>query len=624
MCGIAGVYGTPSSESLQNKVWDMLDTQSHRGRGDQGILTRENCVLGHTRLAIVGDDECRQPFEYEHVVVTYNGEVYNYLDLRTDLIKRGHRFKTKGDAEVIAHAYLEYGVLFLERLRGMFAFAILDTKVNKLYLCRDRVGIKPLYYTVHEGGLYFASEIKALPRNNKVSHEALCEYLNFQYCISNNTLFDSVYKVEPGYYLEFTASDEYTAVQYWRLGYDTVRESNLDYYSEAYYEHKLLSLLHDSARSHTPSYIDFGVYASGGLDSSSIASLVSEYAPHLKVVTGRYDVPGFDESQYARDLVKYLGKRVEMYQVDITEDDVCDSLEDALWHMDEPCAGPGLMGQFVTAKMLRKKYPDLKVMMGGQGGDELFGGYARYLIAYLESCMHGAMYPTGKDYVLDLKAMAPLMPTLKGYEPMMSKFFSQGMFGAREDRYFKLISRFSDRAVKDDFYVNSYAKNYDSIISNYDKVFKELGSVSYFTRMMYFDFKTSLPALLQVDDRVNSAFEIESRVPLLDTDIVDFAFSVPPAYKLAGGMSKGIFRKAVSGMLPESITQRTDKMGFPVPTQKWMQGKGRFYDLVNSVVNYDNAFLNSIFKDLNATVFDRELWGKLSLGIWAKKFNITL
>jgi len=624
MCGIAGVYGVARTEALEAKVWSMLDTQEHRGRGDQGVVARDNYVFGHTRLAIVGDETCVQPFEYEHVCVTYNGEIYNYLDLRTDLISRGHRFKTKGDAEVIAHAYLEYGMLFLERLRGMFAFSLMDTKSNKLYLCRDRVGIKPLYYTQHQGGLYFASEIKALPRNNKVSHEALCEYLNFQYCISNNTLFDSVYKVEAGYYIEFNTPSSHTKRQYWRLGYETVRESNSEYYSETYYEHRLLSLLHSSARNHTPTYVDFGVYASGGLDSSSIASLVSEYAPHLKIVTGRYDEKGFDESAYVDDLVKHLDKRVELYKIDITENEVCDSLEDAIWHMDEPCAGPGLMGQFVTAKLLRQKYPDLKVMMGGQGGDELFGGYARYLIAYLESCMHGAMYPTGKDYVLDLKAMAPLMSTLQGYEPMMSQFFSRGMFGSREERYFNLISRFSSSSVNTDFHSGSYLKNYDAIVNNYNIIFKEMGSVSYFTRMLYFDFKTSLPALLQVDDRVNSAFEIESRVPLLDADIVDFAFRIPPAYKFAGGTSKGIFRKAVAGMLPESITKRTDKMGFPVPTKKWMENKGRFYHLVNDNVNFENDFLKDVFKNLDTTVFDRELWGKLCLGIWAKKFNITL
>jgi asparagine synthase (glutamine-hydrolysing) len=619
MCGIAGSFGPRRSDSLIEK---MLGVLAHRGSRSPNVVASEDATLGHTRLPIIGGDSSVQPLVVDHVLLTFNGEIYNYLDLRTDLMRRGCRFKTKGDVEVLANAYLVYGDVFVEKLRGIFAFALYDAQSRRLILCRDRMGVKPLYYTKVEDMVYFASELKALYCIPgfvlSINELSLCEYLHFQYTLEDRTMLEGVFKVVPGTFISFRGSEQ-KRNRYWEIPFSVVRSHAADYHTVKYYEDKLLSILHDSVRSQVPT-VPFGVYLSGGLDSSTVAALAAQYSDNFKIITGRYDVVGYDETEFSRAVAEKMGFLDNFTVFDISEDDAVNALPDALYHLDEPVVGPGLIGQYVLAKKLKEAYPDIVAMLGGQGGDELFGGYARYIVAYLESCIYGAIYPDDKDYVLTLAKIVPILPVLQGYEPMLQSFSSSDMFQPREHRYYSLVGRTAVDRLNPEFYGDVYSKHSDCLFATYSEFFDQLGSVSYFTKMMFFDAVVSLPALLQVDDRVNGAFEMEGRVPLLDEKLVEFAFSVPPVHKFAGGYSKGLLRQVMGGWLPDMVLERRDKKGFPVPLDVWMDSKGSFYEFVNETLKTSPC--KSIFSK-SGTKFDRAKWGELSLALWANKYKLS-
>ena len=635
MCSIGGLCSAHGALP-SDLVMQMLTKTLHRGKEGPTIVKASNtCTLGHTRLAIVGGHSNTQPLAVDGKHITFNGEVYNYLDLRTDLINKGRRFKTHGDAEVILNAYIVYGLSFAEKLRGIFSFAIYDEQTTQLILCRDRVGVKPLYYCIDtaQGTLAFASEVKALlgtvidKQDVAVDYDSLCQYLHFQHCLGDRTMFRGIRKVLPGEMLIYnTSTIDIRTITYWSLNPAIVRNSSDDYYTEHYYKDRILSVLSRIIREQASHGLQAGAYVSGGLDSSTIAALLIEYVPDLIAVTGFYKFPKYDETAYAFDLVRSFqtNKTYTLNTIDISLNDVIANLRSAIYHLDEPCVGPGLIGQYVTAMKIKQQYPSLKVMYGGQGGDELFGGYSRYAVAYLESCIHGAIYPNkSRDYVMTLERLAPIMPVLQGYEGMLQDFMKKGMFGDRDRRYFELIGRNPDNQLSNEFKGTFYDKAKPFIFDEFLNIFGSLGGVSYFTKMTHFDFKASLPALLQVDDRVNGAFEMESRVPFLDEELIELAFSIPPAYKFSGGFSKGLLRKTMAGVVPDSILGRRDKMGFPVPFNEWLKQDSTLKDYVVSAL--DNPLHDFVFgkwdKDAEL-VFDRSMWGRLSLSLWQANFNI--
>lgn len=611
MCGIAGTLNVSS-----NVATEMVQRLEHRGKTLGNSITLNNVTLAHTRLNIVGGNTNYQPFQIGNYVITFNGEIYNYLDLRLELISHGCKFTTKGDAEVILYAYITYGKSFIEHIKGIFAFAIYDGTKNILRLYRDRVGVKPLYYYKNDNQVFFASEIKALVpilKEVKVNNRVLCDYLTYQFSYQDNTLFKDIRKVLPGEYVEITNSG-CNAHNYWSISSDSVKGNYEKYHTEEYYKDKLLSTLHASVKRQVPQ-VPFGVYASGGLDSSAVACLLSEYTlDRVTAYSGEYDAVGFSERQYIETL------NVKNNIFSFSETDCVDNLISAIYQLDEPVAGPGLIGQYLLANQVRET-SNIKVMFGGQGGDELFGGYARYIIAYLESAIYGAINQHSGNYVVTLNGkLSSLLPILKGYEPMLKKFWKNNLFADKDVRYFDLVNR--NTKVGSEF-ENIYNENLPDIIEDFKYTFNCLGDVSYLTKMMYFDFSASLPALLQVDDRVNGAFEIEGRVPLLDEELVELAFNIPPTYKFLGSNPKGIMREAVRGLVPNKIVDRKDKMGFPVPFDKWYQNKGKFYEFVNDFVSNSNI-VSWVYGKQELKSFDRDSWGKLSLAIWEKVYKVTI
>lgn len=626
MCGIAGIVAAerdqvPDAEALGA----MLDAIAHRGPDGEGVHLDGPVALGHKRLAIIDLESGRQPMcnEDGSIWITFNGEIYNYVELRRELA-RHHQFRTQSDTEVILHLYEELGERCLERLNGMFAFAIWDSRQQRLFAARDRIGIKPFYWAMTGEGLLFASEPKALLHTGLVGatpdRQGLEEYLTFQFCLGERTLFRDIRKLEPGHYLTFRPGRDRAPAEvcYWDYNYE------LDFHhTEDYFREELVAVLNDAIRLQLRSDVPVGAHCSGGIDSSTVVSLAARHYPHpLQTFTGAFrEGPQYDETRYAREVASNAG--ATYHEVWPSAQEFADTLPWLIYMMDEPAAGPGLFPQYCVSRLAREH---VTVVLGGQGGDELFGGYARYLVAYLEQAMKGAIYGTGSDprYVVSWESIAPSLGMLKQYAPMLQSFFRDGLFEEMDRRYFRLISRIEDAEslISGDVWAPA---SRDRMFEGYAQIFNNPSTKSYFNKMTNFDLKTLLPALLQVEDRTSMAVSLESRVPLLDHRIAELVTRMPPAMRFKGGDSKRIFRESVQPFIPESVFTRRDKMGFPVPLNEWLRAPIR--DFVGDVLLSDRARQRGVYRmdgverllSREAT-FGRQLWGLLSLELWYRAF----
>jgi asparagine synthase (glutamine-hydrolysing) len=603
----------------------MLEAIAHRGPDGDGIYGEGPALLGHKRLAIIDLESGRQPMSNEDgsIWITFNGEIYNYVELRRELA-RHHTFRTQSDTEVILHLYEELGERCLERLNGMFAFAIWDQRQQRLFAARDRIGIKPFYWTQTADVLGFASEPKALLAagllNAEPDPQGLEEYLTFQFCMGDRTLFQNIQKLQPGHYLSFRPARDAAPAEvcYWNYNYE------LDFHhTEEYYREELVAVLQDAIRIQLRSDVPVGAHCSGGIDSSTVVSLAARQYPHqFRTFTGAFrEGPQYDESHYARAVSEHV--RSEHHEVWPTAKEFVDVMPWLVYMMDEPAAGPGLFPQYCVSKLARQH---VKVVLGGQGGDELFGGYARYLVAYLEQALKGAIFGTGNDprYVVTWDSIEPSLSMLRQYKPMLQSFWKDGLFDAMDRRYFRLVSRIEDAEsliAGDVWSPSSAGRMFDS----YARVFNDPSTKSYFNKMTNFDLKTLLPALLQVEDRTSMSVSLESRVPLLDHRIAELVTRMPPAMRFKGGDSKRIFRESIQPFIPESVFTRRDKMGFPVPLSEWLRGPIR--DFVHDTLLSDRARQRGIYRASGVerllsseATFGRQLWGLLSLELWFRAF----
>ncbi|MEQ1692019.1 MAG: asparagine synthase (glutamine-hydrolyzing) [Gemmatimonas sp.] len=626
MCGIAGIISTDRERSpATERLATMLAAIAHRGPDGEGVHVSGPAALGHKRLAIIDLESGSQPMcnEDGSIWITFNGEIYNYVELRREL-SRHHTFKTHSDTEVILHLYEELGERCLERLNGMFAFAIWDARQQRLFAARDRVGIKPFYWAVTDNELIFASEPKAILASGLVAvapdRQGLEEYLTFQFCLGERTLFQNIRRLEPGHYFTFRPGRDRTPtdVCYWDYNYELDAHHTDDYFRE-----ELVALMTDAMRLQLRSDVPVGAHCSGGIDSSTVVSLAARQYPHrFRTFTGAFrEGPQYDESHFARAVSANVG--AEHHEIWPTGQEFADTLPWLIYMMDEPAAGPGLFPQYCVSKLASEH---VKVVLGGQGGDELFGGYARYLVAYLEQAMKGAIYGTGHEsgYVVTWDSIAPSLGMLRQYQPMLKSFFSEGLFEDMDRRYFRLVSRMddADSLISGDAWG---ASSPERMFSEFAQIFNNPSTKSYFNKMTNFDLKTLLPALLQVEDRTSMAVSLESRVPLLDHRIVELVTRMPPAMRFKGGDSKRIFRETVQPFIPEIVFSRRDKMGFPVPLTEWLRGPIR--DFVGDVLLSDRARQRGLYRmdgverllGANA-VFGRPLWGLLSLELWFRAF----
>lgn len=623
MCGIGGAIalnGEPVP-GLAGVLATMNRLQAHRGPDGADVWAAQHARLGlaHRRLSIIDLSTGQQPMaDAGGNVVVHNGEIYNYVELREELGREN--FRTTSDTEVILHAYRRWGADCVTRFRGMFAFALWDAERQSLFCARDRFGIKPLYYGTSRGVLYFGSEVKAiLPFLDRVETDlqGLKDYLAFQFCLGGKTLFRGVQELPPGHVMTIRAGGTPVIRRYWEVYYE------LDFdHRPRYFEERLRELVEDSVRLHLRADVPLGAYVSGGIDSGVIAALASRERDDLVGFTGRFSMgPKFDESRYARLLAADGG--FPLRELEITARDFVEQLPRVIRHLDFPVAGPGSFSQFMVSGMART---ERKVVLGGQGGDEIFGGYTRYLIAYFEQCIKSAIDGTAQngDFIVTYESIIPNLTALAGYKPLLQEFWRDGLFEDMDRRYFRLINRAPQLGSEIAWDLLGDYSPFETFADIFHG--RNVGKESYFDRMTHFDFKTLLPALLQVEDRVSMAHGLESRVPLLDHPLVEFAATIPSDVKFKDGTMKRVFRDALGPVLPAPILERTDKMGFPTPVNEWARGEAR--DFVLDTLSTPAALSRELIDNRKVAArietepqFGRNLWGLLSLELWQQQFH---
>lgn len=623
MCGFVGIINKNKQEVNSELLQKMATTIHHRGPDEDGVFIEKNIGFFHKRLSIIDLSTGQQPMTFNDCTIVFNGEIYNYIELRQELIKKNHQFKTTSDTEVLLHLYLEYGDAFVNMLNGMFAFIILDKSNNKLLVARDHFGIKPLYWYRDDNKIVFGSEIKALLAHPEITaipdDENLCEYLTFQFIMGTGTMFKNILKIQPGHYVTIDLQNWKTdEVKYW------IPDFNIDHYhTEEYFIAELQKILDETISQQLRSDVPIGTYLSGGLDSSLVTIMASKILNKpFKCFSGAFNEgPEFNELEYARVAAK--AANAELFEVFPTEQEFIDLLPKLIYHLDEPVAGPGLFPQYIVSRLAAKH---VKVILGGQGGDEIFGGYARYMIAYLEQAIKGAINQTNEEdeHIVSLASILPNLPSLKQYIPMMKGFWKADAFEPMDRRYYNLLNRMG--STSNFLHTDIKAKCQDEIIfKKFAHYFNDPDTKSYFNKMTHFDMQGSLPGLLQVEDRVSMSVSIESRVPLLDRRIVDLISKMPAGMKFKGGEMKYLLKKAVKNIMPEKIMKRKDKMGFPVPLHLWSKTKGKDFmmDVLLSKKAKERNIINTqhIEKIISEEQpFSRGLWGILSLELWYNEF----
>jgi asparagine synthase (glutamine-hydrolysing) len=431
-------------------------------------------------------------------------------------------------------------------------------------------------------------------------------------------MFDGIEQLMPGHFMTIQNGSIQTT-QYWDVKYE------VDYsWTAESAEERLHELINESVELHLRSDVEVGSYLSGGVDSSLIAILAAGNSNFGgKGFHGRFtDYPGYDESAFARDASNAFNG--DLRTIDITAKDFEDNIRKVIWHLDQPTAGPGSFPQYMVSALASQ---DVKVVLGGQGGDEIFGGYARYLIAYFEQSIKAAIDGTYKNgnYVVTIESIIPNLGILQEYKPLMQEFWREGLFGPLDERFFRLVNRSTDMQSEvqwDSLDMNSVKESFLNIFNNQANVRKE----AYFDSMTHFEFKTLLPALLTVEDRMSMAHGLESRVPLLDHRIVEFAATVPADLKFPGGRLKHLLRNSYRETLPNSILERRDKMGFPVPLKEWFGDELKPFvsDILSNMHSKQRDYLNTgeILKNFGDEArFSRKTWALLSLELWQQEFH---
>jgi asparagine synthase (glutamine-hydrolysing) len=623
MCGIVGIInknGTTPNPLLLEK---MAATIHHRGPDEDGIMCDGSVGFFHKRLSIIDITSGQQPMTYNRCTIVFNGEIYNYIELREELKIKGHSFETSSDTEVILHMYAEHGKSFVNLLNGMFAFIIYDRNENEIFIARDHFGIKPLYYYSDNEIIAFASEIKALLAHPSIKAESdpdsLYEYLTFQFIMGAGTMFKNVFKILPGHYTCIDLKNwEIKETKYWEPDF------NIDHYhTEEYFVVELDKILRKTIYQQLRSDVPIGTYLSGGIDSSLVTIMAAQLLnTPIKSFSGAFNEgPEFNELQYAHFAAKKAN--AELFEVFPTEQEFIDLLPKLIYHLDEPVAGPGLFPQYIVSRLASEH---VKVILGGQGGDEIFGGYTRYLVAYLEQALKGAIYETNEEdeHIVSLESILPNLPSLKQYVPMMKSFLKEGAFDDMDRRYFRLIDRMGSTA---EFFEPDFLNGctHEAIFKKFSVNFNNPDTKSYFNKMTHFDMLGSLPGLLQVEDRVSMSVSIESRVPLLDRRIVDLISRMPAGMKFKGGEMKYLLKKAIKDIMPPEIMKRKDKMGFPVPLHIWSKNKAKDFimDVLLSKKSKERNMINTDYVEqliLAEQPFSRGLWGLLSLELWHNQF----
>ncbi len=616
MCGICG-FNWDDKDLLKS----MLNSMKHRGPDHSDKYIDNNFSLGYNRLSIIDLKKGNQPIynEDHSLVLFFNGEIYNYKELRKKLEKK-HDFITNTDSEVVIHAYEEYGVNFLHKLDGMFGFVIYDTKKKELFMARDRLGIKPLYYYSDKKRFIFASELKAIlcfeETNKKLSFSAFNDYLTYRYCRGQQTIFSKIKKIKPGHYLRFVKG-KINIKKYWGLDFKVNNES-----FETSVK-KFGELLETSIKNRLISDVPVGALLSGGIDSSAIVALMAKNTEHpVKTYTLGFEEGNKNEFKYARIVADKFGTEHKEFMINSS---YINTLPKVIWHLDEPIADPTAIPNYVLAKKASK---DVKVLLNGEGADEFFMGYEQYkkmtLLRYYnnlpklirKTVLKAVEFLPKEPFFYKLKDFINLEKNIpKSYLELIS------VFGTKEKTMVvkkPLIKKMS---------INQSEKNIKSYFNN---------KLDYYTKQSYHDISNFLPDNMLVKyDKTTMAHSVEGRVPFCDHKIGEFAASLPINYKLNSRMDKYILRKSMKNILPRSIIKRP-KQRFFVPTDIWFKKEfgdysqsilennkeitNRFFNIkyIKKLLDKDKMISNTILKanPMTKLYYSRQLWTVTNFVLW--------
>ena len=582
MCGIAGIVASDRLRFDERaRAEAMRDVISHRGPDDAGLYLDARAALGHRRLSIVDLAAGHQPLanEDETVWIVFNGEIYNHADVRPELEREGHRYRTRSDTETIVHAYEQWGDACVDRLRGMFAFAIWDAPRRRLLLARDRLGVKPLYWAEVNGRLLFASEIKSILESGLVvaqpNEAALPELLSTRYLSGTETLFAGIHRLLPGHTLVFE-NGRVAINQYWDVpaGQQVDEIARL---SDREAIERFRDLLEHAVRIRLMADVPLGMFLSGGIDSSAVAALMAGMIDRpLQTFSVAFKERAFSELDYARQVSRAI--EADAHEVVIDDEDFFGALPRLIWHEDEPIAHPSSVPLYFVSELASRH---VKVVLTGEGSDELLAGYGKYpraLVNWRAAAAYGLVPAPLRSFVAE--SLVPHLPASIGRYAQRSFLAMPRTPEAMFFDNFAAINLRRQRTLLDPSLAAAATPEhaYGPSRAYFDA---PNGRSTTLDRLLYTDLKTYLVELLMKQDQMSMAASIESRVPFLDHRLVEFASALPARLKLRGFTTKWILREAVKGLLPAEILNRP-KMGFPVPFAVWM--RGRWADVARDVL----------------------------------------
>jgi asparagine synthase (glutamine-hydrolysing) len=628
MCGICGIYNIDNRPVDKNLLKKMNNTLIHRGPDDEGYYVNGSIGLGHRRLSIIDLDTGKQPMGNEDgsVQVVFNGEIYNFLELKAQLESNGHVFRTKSDTESIIHGYEEWGEDFVHKLRGMFAIALWDARQRKLLLVRDRAGKKPLFYLVDKNRLLFASELKALLEDENISKEidpaALDSYLSFGYVPSPLSIFRSVKKLPPAH-LAVCCPDGFSIRRYWRL--DMEREAFPVSMQKAVED--LKTIFDEAVRLRMISDVPLGAFLSGGIDSSAV---VASMAGLTKGETVKTASIGFLDKKF--DELKYARMVADRYQTDhsafVVNPDALAVLDKIVWHLDEPFADASAIPTYYVSRMARQK---VTVALSGDGGDETFAGYIRrYYMNRLENNIRRKIPTFLRESLLGpIAGVYPRADFLP--RPLRLKLFLTNLSLSFERAYFRDMSFYFLPEMKKKLYRPEFAAFLDGFdsFSVLEQHFRQNRNPDVVTRAQYIDIMTYLPEDILVKvDRMSMAHSLEVRSPILDHKLMEYAASLPSSFKLRGNESKYIFKKINQDRLPHDVLYRK-KQGFSIPLASWLRCELK--EFARDILFSSSTVLNDYFypeyinclwnRHLSGRQdFAYPLWGLMMFALWHNRF----
>ena len=570
MCGIAGFLpGRPGGDQLRI-LHQMMEAIRHRGPDDAGDYHDESVWLGHRRLSIIDLASGHQPMANETggQWIIFNGEIFNHAELRPALEKAGHRYRSHSDTETILHAYEEYGESCVEHFRGMFAFAIWDRNKRELFCARDRLGIKPFYYYWDGRDFVFASEIKALLKHPAVAcrfeEDLLAEHLAFGFSSGPRTLFAGINKLMPGHTLRLKLEDPAPTLklrQYWNIPDPDGR--TLPDRDEQAWIRECRARLEETVRMRLMSDVPLGMFLSGGLDSSVIAALMAPMVDRpVQTFAVGYREAAYSELSYARQVAEAIG--AEHRETTVGMEDFFNALPRLIWHEDEPLTWPSSVSLYFVSRLASQH---VKVVLTGEGSDEIFGGYSRYRHYLLNRRMagfYGWLPAALRRWVRRQIHAAELLPASLRRKLKHTVLGRGSEFESLQlDNFYCAFTGQEQRELLRES--RRWAPPYESYMARYEE-----RAWSTLARMLYADIKTYLVELLMKQDQMSMACSIESRVPFLDHPLVEFATRVPDHLKIRNGAGKYILKRAADGLLPAEIIHRR-KMGFPTPVEQWLR-----------------------------------------------------